>query len=296
MALLAKLANKHIDALTAELKDGGLGIHIEDIEQVMGRVTFGGEKKPGKRTLMSSLNVLRTTRDIDWVKLRDQCGDKFKQHTYKGETYVSLHAPGFLQLVAGPKGECYLWAADARTLVCDSDKAIMARIDAKVSGNKPEPPAGWDAMSRGLLAIALNNHGNRLMKRCLTDEEMKLMGSTDMRVAHAMSLWRDASELVAGCAGDDDFRVDFRLSAEDADAAARVAEHCTALVAAAKAEKKAVGALASEEDSVEVLLMTCAAGATVRRSGTTVTVHGEVASGLNALLAAYAKEILANEK
>ena len=46
---------------------------------------IGGENQPGKRTVMLSFNVLRTTHDVDWAKLRDRCGKLMQQREYRGE-------------------------------------------------------------------------------------------------------------------------------------------------------------------------------------------------------------------
>ena len=103
--------NAQINAFIPEIKMDALGIRVEDIEQVMGRVYFRGENQPGKRSLMTTLTVLRMNRDMDWDKLRDQCGPKMKQHQYKGQTYVSLSMPPNLKVLMGLE-KAFLWAAD----------------------------------------------------------------------------------------------------------------------------------------------------------------------------------------
>ncbi len=152
-----------------------MGIHLEDVEQVMGRVYFGGEDQPGKRSLTVSMNVLRTNKDIDWEKLRDRCGPLMKQHQYKGETYVTFTMPPILRGMTGVKDGC-LWAADRRTLLINDESVIKAQIEAKISGKKPALPdyaAGWETVSRGLFALALNNRDRQLLKRIQTEAEMK---------------------------------------------------------------------------------------------------------------------------
>ncbi len=296
LAPLRKFINKQIDTYTAPIKATGLGIHIEDVDQVMGRVMLGGEKKRGKRTLMLSLNVMHMTRDMDWAKLRDQCGTLFKKHEWHGETYVSFAPPDFLKgLLGASKGDMYLWAADARTLIQDSEAIIQKQIDAKAAGKKlpvPAYAAGWDTVSRGLFAIALDNRGSRLVKRCMTDEERQLA-----LLANPIEL---CQEVVAGCTGDDDVRFDLHLTAADADAAAKVAEHCKGVLAWARDVRGVMRASARTDEGAAnaglALLLRCAEGATVRKNGATVTVHAEVAAGLNALLAAYAKELTTSEK
>jgi beta-lactamase regulating signal transducer with metallopeptidase domain len=303
MAPMLQLINAHIDTLGAALNAGGVGLHAEDVEQVMGRLYLGGENKPGKRSLMLSMNVLRTTRDVDWVKLRDQCGPKVKQHRWKGQTYVSFPMPALLRGITGARGDGYLWAPDSRTLVCDSEEVIKARIEARAAGRRPALPAyaaGWDLVSRGLLALALDNHGGRLVKRCLTDAELKGALADPHRMEYHLARFsQNVSGVVAGFAGGDDGRFDLRASADNADAAATMSRSCEALLAAArKAVRKAKPGSAAPEQAAAALCFgrTALDRAAVRRAGAVVTVHAEVASGLNAVLTEYARELARDAK
>src|SRR5262249_56440819 len=90
---LRRLTSDQTDTLTALLQPGTERLHAEDIEQLMGRVTLFGENQPGKRSFAMGLNVLRTTRDVDWVKLRDWCGPKMKQHHWRGGAHLDLPIP-----------------------------------------------------------------------------------------------------------------------------------------------------------------------------------------------------------
>lgn len=300
---MAKVINKYIDMLSAPVKAGGIGIHIEDVEQIMGRVTFGGENKPGKRTMMFSLNVLRMTRDTDWVKLRDQCGTLFKKHEWHGETYVNLATPDLLKALTGGRGDMYLWAADARTLILESDTVIKEQIDAKIAGKKlplPAYAAGWDKVSRDLFAVALDNRGGRLAKRCITADELKDALADDTKPeSHAIRFFQHVEHFVVGCAGDDDFRFDVHATAANAAAAQALAKACEGLRKAAMEELNDAANKAAVDDTDTAflaLLKQATAQATIRPNGSTVTVHAEAASGFNALLAAYAKEFKANQK
>jgi BlaR1 peptidase M56 len=298
-----KLINDQLDTLTAAFTAGGFGIHIEDVEQIMGRVQFGGENKPGKRQIMLSLNVLRTTRDIDWVKLRDRCGKVFTQHQFKGETYVSFSMPDMLKGLLGGKGDSYLWAVDARTLIFDTDTAIKALIEARSDGKKlpePEYAAGWDRVSRSLFAMALDNHNGRIVKRCVTDAERHDLEADATKVeSRALRFFQEASQIVIGCAGADDFRFDLQASANSADAAAVMAEQCRGLIAAFKsiAEEPADAAHTDRAEAQErAFLLRATKHATVRQRGTHVTVHAEVSKGFSALIAAYLELPTKNER
>jgi Zn-dependent protease with chaperone function len=291
---LLDLANAQLDALTKVAKLGGLGIHLEEVDHVLGWVSIGGENKPGKRSLMLSMNVIRMTHDMDWVKLRDRFGPLMKQHHYRGETYVSFTVPDMLKGIAGPQGEGNLWAADARTLVFDSDISIKAQIDARADGTKlpvPEYAAGWDKMSRGLFAMAIDNRDQRLVKRSVTAAEMKeLLADPTAPAYHATRFAQGAAQVVIGVAGADDCRLDLRATAATPDAATGLVRHCEALVAAA-------GKATPDEDSTDAeaaifaFMRKVVGQATVRRDGAVVTVHGEVGSGFNALISECVKEI-----
>jgi beta-lactamase regulating signal transducer with metallopeptidase domain len=303
MALMRTLFNDRIDATTAALKTGGAGIHIEEVEQVMGRVYIRGENKPGKRMAMLSLNVLRTTRDVDWAKLRDQCGPKMKQHRWQGETYVSCPMTALLKVITGTREDGYLWAPDARTLVFDSERAIKALIEARAAGSRPADPgytAGWDLVSRGLFAVALDNRGRRLVKRTLTDEEMKAALADPKKAEyHLVGLCRNVSGVVLGCADVDDFRFDLRASAATPDDAAAVARHCEGLLAEARKMvlQAKTGATLPEQGVAALDFVTRILDrAAVRRDGTVVTVHAGATSGLDALLAGWAKDFAQGKK
>jgi hypothetical protein len=300
MAPVLRLVNAQVDTLTALLKTGGVGLHAEDIEQVMGRIYFRGENKTGKRALMMSVSLLRITRDMDWDKLRRECGPNMKQHRWKGQTYVSLPLTPFLRGLTGVRGDCCLWAPDARTLVCDSEEVIKARIEARASGSRPALPGyatGWHLVSRGLFALALDNRGRRMLSRTMTESELKeALADPHKPEYHMAHFYQNVSGVVAGIAGGDDCRFDLRASAETPEAAAEMARDCEALLAEArKAVRKAEpGAKAPDPAEAAAALRfvrTALDRAAVRHDGAVVTVHAEAESGLNAVLAAWVKEL-----
>ena len=300
MAPLLRLLNAQIDALTTGLVEGGVGIHAEDVEQIMGRVYFKGENKTGKRTLMFSLNVLRTTRDVDWAKLCDRYGSRLKLHHWKGQVYVSFALPPMFRGLTGVlTGEGCLWTPDARTLVFEEEKIIKAQIEAQAGRRKPTAPAyaaGWDRVSRGLFAVALDNRGRRLLKRTMTDAEMKeALADPKTPEYHLARFYQNVSGMVVGCAGGDDFRFDLRASADTPEAAAAMVRDCEALLVEARKAVRQAKAQTAAPDQVEAAALRFARkvlkGVAVRRDGTAVTVHAGAASGLDALLAVYAKEV-----
>lgn len=290
---VVRLINDQIDTWTAAFKAGGVGLHVEDVEQVLGRVYIKGENESGKRYLVTSMNVLRTTRDIDWEKLRDQCGPAMKQHAYRGETYVSVPMPPEIAGLVGVKSGL-LWAADRRTLLLDSEGGIKAQIDAKVDGKRPALPAyasGWEVVSRGLVALALDNRGGRLFNRSVTEAELKaVLADPTKPEYHLTHFFQNASGVVAGFTGGDDFRLDLRASADTPEAAAEVARSCEGALTMAKK----VGSEATPAGSAAAFgfMSKVADRAKVRRDGTVVTVHAEVAEGFNAFLSSLLSELV----
>jgi hypothetical protein len=117
---------------------------------------------------------------------------------------------------------------------------------------------------------------------------------------HLARFAKNVSQVVVGCAGEDDFQLDVWASADTPARAAAMARNCEGFV---KAVKKLVApgtttATVSEHANAaalrfarEVLNRTA-----VHRDGTVVTVHTDVASGLNTLLTAYAKEMMYGKK
>jgi hypothetical protein len=114
---------------------------------------------------------------------------------------------------------------------------------------------------------------------------------------HLTRFYRAASGVVVGVAGDDDFRFDLRASAATPEAAAEMAKDCEALLAEARkaADPEQAPAPADTEAAVLGFFGKAANRASVRRDGAVVTVHAEVAAGLNALIASYLKEAAAGE-
>jgi beta-lactamase regulating signal transducer with metallopeptidase domain len=295
---LRQKMNAWIGLVTGNLGTDGERIQIEDVEQVMGRVYFKGENKTGKRLLMLSLNVLRTAKDVDWPKLRDQCALKIQEHHWKGETYVSVAMTPLLSELIGGKDPAHLWAPDARTLVLDNESTIKALIEAKAGGTKPATPpfaAGWDAVSRGLFAFAIDNRGRRLLERTMTKAELKEALADPKKVDHHLTrFYQKASTLVAGFAGGDDFRFDLCATADTPARAARLASDCEGVLATAK-----IAAASNSEDADEValgFLRKALDRTSVHCDGKMVSVHADVPSGLDALLLHGLKEMSREKK
>jgi hypothetical protein len=288
---ILRLVNAGIDSFFS--KGGEWPIHAEDVEQILGRLRFSGKNVPGQRALDFTVRALRTTKDIDWVKLRDRFDPEVKQRHWKGETYVSVpQAWAALAGMVGVQLDTYLWARDARTLLLDRESHIKAQIDAKAAGTRPPIPVyaeGWDQVSRGLFAVAVDKRGRRLVPRTMTDAELKeaAVDPTGPE-CHAVHFYQKVSGLIVGFAGNDDFRLDLRASADTPEAAAEMAHDCKAFRAAA-AQTNWTATTDIKEAAMGAFLRKVIERAAVRRDGTTVTVHAEVPSGFDAFITSYMK-------
>jgi hypothetical protein len=299
-----KSLNKWIDRFTRELRKGGVGIHVEDVEQLMGRVYFKGENKVGKRSLLMSINVLRTNKGMDWARLREECGTKIEKYQWKGDTYISIHMLSALISLTGATDDVYLWAADARTLVLHDEDTIKNLIEAKLAGKKPAAPdyaASWDRVSRHLLAVALDNRGGRLVKRTVTEAEANESLSDPKKAEYYLArFYQKASRVVAGFAGNDNFLFDVHATADTPADAAALVEYCKGVLATSKSLTEEEKTKTETSDGLTVanlaFLRRVLARASVRVEGTGVTVHGDVETGLNAVLAQYAREMARAKK
>jgi hypothetical protein len=286
MALVRKYFNAQVDDLARPLTREGFSIHCEDVEQVLGRVQFGGENKPGGRAVFLTVKVVRTTRDIDWAKLREQVLPDSKLHQWKGETYVRIPMPpGFIALV-GVKEACF-WAPDARTLVFDREDAIKALIEARTGGKPITPPAyapSWGQVSKGLLAMGLDIRGQRLLNRILTEEERKALANPKAPEHEFLRLAENASHVVMGFAGQDDLQWDLWVSADTLAQAEAVTRACEGIVAAARKELAGSHGEGDFTWWVNEMLKQV----TIRRQAQVAILHAEIANGLSALLAEFA--------
>src|SRR5262249_49791935 len=149
----------------------------------------------------------------------------------------------------------------------------------------PDYAAGWELVSRDLFAIALDNRGGRLLNRTVTEAELKeALADPKTPEYHLAGFYKNAATVVAGCAGNDDFRFDLRASADPAEAAAQQARNSEGFLGAMKGivrEKPTTEAPTNAEGAGLDFLCKVVEHASVRREGSVVAVHAEAASGFN---------------
>jgi hypothetical protein len=245
---------------------------------------------------------------MDWNKLRDQCGVYLQKHQWKGETYVSLYpakdGPLDYKLVVGLMGAITtgkepfcLWGADARTLIMEGESGVKTAIEAKLNHAKQTPPryaAGWDLVSHGFLAVAFNNQDQRLFKRTVSRDELTAaLKEPTSAEAQLVRIYENTNGIVLGLRGDDNLRFDCQVAAATPEATSTITECLKKLVVAGKkrvAENETKPKVSDDpEEAMERFVNKVVNRFEVDRSGTVVTIHAEVPSGLNALLAELAR-------
>jgi beta-lactamase regulating signal transducer with metallopeptidase domain len=135
-----------------------------DIEWVTCGIRFGRTKNTEKKVMhriMTTGPTVRTIKPFDWLGYLRQWHIDFVEVRSGGRVYYRVTGP--LAKALGPDGCVYL--PDDRTLVLDEEKPIRALIDRR----GPEAPAylrgpDWERASRGLFAIAINNHEGSFAK------------------------------------------------------------------------------------------------------------------------------------
>jgi beta-lactamase regulating signal transducer with metallopeptidase domain len=145
-------------------KPGSLTLGLEDI----GWVTCGlglrsvKSQKDGHtmHAMMFGGLTVRTVRPFDWLAFLRQWRCEFTEVREGERTYHKMSG----LMVGGPKTAVY--QPDNRTIVFDDEEAIQKLI----RRDKPLVPAylaspEWERASRGLLAVAINNHDEQFTKQ-----------------------------------------------------------------------------------------------------------------------------------
>jgi hypothetical protein len=148
----------------------GLGLPVEDIDQILGKLHFRYDAKApaGSRgELMASCNLIRAVKPFDWKGfLRKSCPEVVEV-SHAGRVYFKAPRETFAFL---GQGGCY-FLPDDRTIVFDTEDNLRRVIE----GKKDARPAhawveNWQDVERGLLAIAVDNRGQRCARLSETPE------------------------------------------------------------------------------------------------------------------------------
>jgi hypothetical protein len=119
------------------------------------------------------------------------------------------------------------------------------------------------------------------MKEGMSEDD----AAPDPEVQYVYDFCKNASQVVVGIAGEDDLQWDLWASSASAAQATAMARSCRELLAA----KKEVAAKKLPEAEP---LLTLLRRMTIHRDGTILTVHTDLPSGFNELLAPWANEFL----
>jgi hypothetical protein len=144
---------------------GKLKLGFEDIESVVTGVNLSsrenGEKPPMHRLMLGGVLTIRTRARFDWLTYLRQWGADFEEVRQDGRRFHKTK--GSLEHL-GPDGCLYLH--DERTVVVgalDTVRAMAAREALETPDYLRGPD--WERASRGLVAIAIDNHDGKFPER-----------------------------------------------------------------------------------------------------------------------------------
>jgi len=164
------------------------GPGIEEIEWLIfcGHATTGYDPKkkehPYSMQVGGSGLIVRTTRRYDWaaaVRKWAPC----ESAGHRGRKYLTTpyeNIPIMQALMAKAHKEfdekiewnrLAFFIPDSRTLVIENEKYIRRLIDRLADGKTQAPPPGWDKVSRGIFAIAIDNRKKEWSKYLFANEE-----------------------------------------------------------------------------------------------------------------------------
>jgi hypothetical protein len=169
-ALISDISGVEASDLAKQLKidpsaPGRLRLGFDNIDWVITNLHFGpGGNHPGKQEMHRfELHhpTVRTTRPFDWLRFLREWRLDFSEAHEGGQKYFKV--TGILKSLLGQNPCVYL--PDDRTIVFDEE----ARIQKMLRREKPVVPAylagkDWEPFSRGILAVAINNHDGEFTK------------------------------------------------------------------------------------------------------------------------------------
>jgi beta-lactamase regulating signal transducer with metallopeptidase domain len=181
MKPIADALNKE---LTRELQSLGMktvvGLPLEEIDLVLGKFMvqrLQAETPDGKKNaLVAGLFMIRAVKDFDWKKQLQELAPELLEIKYHDQVYfkpvqgpVPHMFPTILPVLG--KNMCYFFP-DACTVVVDTEPNLRRLIK---RGPVAMPECvwadGWKKVEHGLLAVALDNRGNRLIGDAVKPED-----------------------------------------------------------------------------------------------------------------------------
>lgn len=254
-----------------------LGVRLEDIEQVVGKVIMRTqpEAKGAQSALLTTLGMVRTVKPFDWKKQMLALVPQSTEMRHSGQVYYKC-----------PKGVDFLglfvsddvcWhVPDDRTVVFEEEKSLRA-ILSRPEGARPAClwPEGWRNVEHDLVAVSL-----KAQQWAMEDKKRR------EPTVELAPFYEHATHLMLGASGRDDFvlhafaRCD---SDENADAVAKAMEGLVT-------QGRTLLDLRAKEmvADAEVLLMKLGQGllksAKVERQGTSVSLRCEAKVDMTKLM------------
>jgi beta-lactamase regulating signal transducer with metallopeptidase domain len=149
--LANKLNREGLDRLARMMKLRPGILKIEEIEQLVGHIVFHTDPKggPTPTSVMATMSLVRTARDVDWVKELKPLGAT--EVRYHGKVYYKF-APGAMPSLGGM---CY-YTPDRRTLLLQDEEHLRRLLSKGSTGPRKGPwMEDWKKVERGVIAIAL---------------------------------------------------------------------------------------------------------------------------------------------
>lgn len=171
------------------------GPGIENIESLLACGTVGTSLSPEKNAkrryqLMVGGRgfVVRTTVPYDWAAAVHKWAP-CEPASYRGRKYLTspfASIPLFQMMIDKlPKKErptdsdrVAFFTPDNRTLVLDNEPAIRRLIDRLATGKKQPLPPGWEKVSRGLVAMSIDNRKKEWSQFLFANTEQPSVGKT----------------------------------------------------------------------------------------------------------------------
>lgn len=240
-------------------------LRVEMIEQASCSIevqTLDVKKGP-KHRLITHMLMARTTEPFDWLKLAREWKLEPTEARLGDKTYYKIQAKWVT--ILGP-GTGAFFCPDDRTVVFDDEQIILKILGRDKTFSSPYiKDNGWEQVSRGLFAVALDNRNG------------KWTDSLDQ--VHNMHLLRDANFWCGGVADSDEIVLQAIATCKHGAGAGATAGAVSALIEIERKDELKVPD-GPKSDLAFKLFTGLLKNVKVEHIGKTVTVHSSVAETL----------------
>jgi hypothetical protein len=275
--------NTFLDTLKAQFKGALVSFQsgyagdfpFDDIEQVVGMVMLKeGAGKPGDRSMMLSVTMIRMRHDFDWAGTFKAGIPGLIEAEHGGKKYYRLPGEFFAML-----GNLSVYAPDARTVVFMSEPEIHGLIDGPAKPAR-DWGADWRRVERSAAAVCYDN-ADRHLTKVLAPEVQSIEGLAELTDL--------ASTLTVGIDLGDAMTARAFARADDTNTA-RVAHGCAKLLDRARSTAAGAAKAAGKDKPAWVRLVEdLAGGAAPVRDGGAVRYEATTGVGVADLIGAALK-------